>query len=335
MINKAFLTRLLRLPPLFGVLIAIVTGLATNLPLAVRAEDEVFASLGTGQMNGVYYPVGKAICEIVNRDLRTHSVRCSPEVTPGSVYNTGAIQSGELEFGIIQSDVQFAAYKGQGVWTGKPFLGLRSVLSLYQELATVIARADSHIQDLAGLAGRRVNVGSPGTGTRATWDAIEAELGWRDAERVRPIELRADATTSALCSGAIDANMLIVGHPSPLVKTQQAACAINLVAIAGPAIDKLLHDDLYYQRGVIPGDLYGMAADVPTFGVRATLVTSASVDARVVAVIAKAVLANLADFRTLQPTLARLRARDMVRDGLTAPLHPGAEQVYKELGLIE
>jgi hypothetical protein len=102
-------------PPLVGVLIAIVTGLATNLPLAVRADDEVFASLGTGQMNGVYYPVSKAICEIVNRDLRTHSVRCSPEVTPGSVYNVRAIQSGELEFGIIQSDVQFAAYKGQGV----------------------------------------------------------------------------------------------------------------------------------------------------------------------------------------------------------------------------
>jgi TRAP-type uncharacterized transport system substrate-binding protein len=78
MINKAFLRRLRRVPPLVGVLIAIVTGLATNLPLAVRADDEVFASLGTGQMNGVYYPVGKVICEIVNRDLRTHSVRCSP-----------------------------------------------------------------------------------------------------------------------------------------------------------------------------------------------------------------------------------------------------------------
>ena len=240
-----------------------------------------------------------------------------------------------MEFGIAQSDVNFAAYKGQGAWVGKPFVDLRSVLSLYPELVTVMVRADSHIQDLVDLMGRRVNVGSRGTGTRATWDAIEAELSWHDEERVRPTELRAEATTSALCSGAIDANLLIVGHPSPLVKTQQAACAINLVAIAGPAIDKLVHDHPDYQRGVIPGDLYGMAGDVPTFGVRATLVTSASVDARVVAVIARAVLGHLADFRTLQPTLARLRERDMVRDGLTAPLHPGAEQVYKELGLIE
>ena len=86
-----------------------------------------------------------------------------------------------LEFGIVQADVNFNADKGEGAWVGKPFLDLRSVLSLYPELVTVMARADSHIQDLAGLAGRRVNVGSEGTGTRATWDAIEEELGWRDA----------------------------------------------------------------------------------------------------------------------------------------------------------
>jgi uncharacterized protein len=110
---------------------------------------------------------------------------------------------------------------------------------------------------------------------------------------------------------------------------------VNFVSINGPAIDKLLHYRLYYQRGTIPADLYGMKADVPTFGGRATLVTSASADARVVAVIAKAMLVHIADLRTLHPALSRLRQRDMIVDGLTAPLHPGAEQVYKELGLIE
>jgi TRAP transporter TAXI family solute receptor len=142
---------------------------------------------------------------------QARSITCAPS-SPASWSSA----SSSLTFSLPRT-------KGKG-WTGKPFADLRSVLSLYQELVTVIVRADSHIQDLAGLAGRRVNVGSPGTGTRATWDAIEAELGWRDEERVRPIELRAEATTSALCGGAIDANLLVVGHPSPLVKTQQAAC---------------------------------------------------------------------------------------------------------------
>src|SRR6516165_8856813 len=335
MISQASRPGLCRVRSVVALVIAILTSVVTVVPVPARAGAEVFASIGTGETNGIYYPVGKSICQIVNRDLTTHGVRCSPEATPGSVYNLTAIQSGELEFGIVQSDVQFAAYKGEGAWIGRPFIGLRSVLSLYPELVTVLVRADSRIQDLAGLAGRRVNVGSRGTGTRATWDAIEAELGWRDAERVRPVEMRADATTSALCSGAIDASMLIIGHPSPLVKAQQTACAINLVAITGRAIDKLLHLHLYYKHETIPADMYGLPADVPTFGGRATLVTSASVDARVVAVIAKEVLNHLAELRTLHPALARLRSRQMVNDGLTAPLHPGAEQVYRELGLIE
>jgi TRAP transporter TAXI family solute receptor len=327
-------SKLHRIRLVVAALTTVSFGVAVVQPATAGAGEEVFASVGTGELNGVYYPVGKAICEIVNRDLRIDGVSCSPETTPGSAYNIHAIQSGELEFGIVQADVNFNAYKGEGAWVGKPFLDLRSVLSLYPELVTVMARADSHIQDLAGLAGRRVNVGSKGTGIPATWDAIEEELGWRDKERVQQMGMRADATTSALCRGAIDVNMLIVGHPSPLVKAQQAACAINLVAITGPAIDKLLHKHSYYQRDTIPADFYGLPADVPTFGGRATLVTSASVDTRVVAVVAKEVLGHLAELCTLHPALARLRPSQMVNDGLTAPLHPGAEQVYREMGLI-
>ena len=158
-------------------------------------------------MNGVYYPVGKAICQIVNRDLRTHGVRCSPEATPGSVYNTGAIQSGELEFGIIQSDVQFAAYKGRGRVDRQSRFSVcdrccpctrSSSPSLLVQIRT--SRILRDWQADGSMWAARAPV------LRATWDAIEAELGWRDEQRVRPIELRPDATTSALCSGAIDAN---------------------------------------------------------------------------------------------------------------------------------
>ena len=335
MTEQGPISRLRRLSPAIVVVIGILASVAVVPAATARAGEEVFASVGTGELNGIYYPVGKAICQIVNRDLSIHGVRCSPETTPGLVYNMRAIQSGELEFGIVQADVNFDAYKGEGTWVGKPFLDLRSVLSLYPELVTVMALAASHIDELAALKGRRVNVGSRGTCTRATWDAIEAELGWRDEERVRPVEMRADATTAALCSGKIDASMLIVGHPSPLVKAHQSARAISLVAITGPVIDKLLRTHLYYQRETTPADLYGMRADVPTFGGRATVVTSAAVDERVVAVVAKAMLDHLAELRSLHPALARLRPREMVVDGLTAPLHPGAEQVFKELGLIE
>ena len=302
--------------------------------MPVRSGGEVFVSLGTGETDGLYYPVGKAICELVNRDLAVTGVRCSPETTPGSIYNINAVRSGELEFAIVQSDVQFAAYNGKGAWLGHPFRELRSVVSLYPELVTIMTRADSHIQDLPALAGRRVNVGGLGSGQRATWAAIEQALGWRNGTRVHRVELRTNAAKSALCSGAIDANVIIAGQPSSQVRKQQAACPIGFVAVVGPAIDKLVKDDPYYQHATINGTAYGVAAEVPTFGVRATLVTSASVDARVVAVIAKELLTHEAELQTLHPALAGVNWSGMVTGALTAPLHPGAVQVYKELGLL-
>jgi uncharacterized protein len=312
-----------------------MVAIATYPSAAARAEDALFASVGSGELSGVYYPVTQAICQIVNRDLNTQGVRCSPESTPGSVYNIAALESGELEFAIVQADVQYAAYYGKGPWAGKPFLGLRSVFSLYPELVTVMTRADSGITDLAGLMGRRVNVGSRGSGTRATWDAIETALGWSGKQRVRPVELKGEASTSALCRGEIAAILLIVGHPSPLVTAQQAACPISFVAIAGPTIDKLIRNHPYYQRDSIPGGLYGLTAEVPTFGGRASLVTSTSVDAQLVTVFAKDVLSDIPEFRTLNPVLAGLKAREMIYDGLIAPLHPAAAEIYKTLGLSE
>jgi TRAP transporter TAXI family solute receptor len=249
------------------------------------------------------------------------------------VYNVGSVQSGELELAIVQSDVQFAATKGIDAWSDRPASSLRSVLSLYTELVTVIARADANIHVLGDLLDRRINVGSRGTGTRATWDAIEAELGRRKVGRL--MDLKSSGTTPALCNGVIDANLLMVGHPSPLVSNQLAACPTNLVAINGPVVDKLIETHPFYVRDSIAAELYGISENVPTFGSPATLVTSASADSRVVAALARAILTRVPQLRTLHPALGEIRAEQMVTRGLTAPLHPAAAAVYKELGLLK
>jgi uncharacterized protein len=238
----------------------------------------------------------------------------------------------------VQSDVQFAAYRGNGAWNGGPVPALRSVLSLYPELVTIIARADAkfaNIQVLSDLAGKRVNVGGRGTGTQATWDIIAAEIGLGEDRDTRLTELKAAEAASALCGGAIDANLLIVGHPSPLVLSQLASCPSNFVAIEGQFVDRLVKANPFYVQGAIPAALYGIAADIPTFGSRAILVTSASADTRVVAAMAKAILAHVAELRAVHPALAGLRAEEMITLGLTAPLHPAAAAVYKEAGLLK
>ena len=312
---------------------ALVAGLAGPAP----ADDkkETFVSIGSGEMTAVYYPVAKAICQAIFRELRAQGIWCSAETTPGSAYNVEHVVSGELEFGIVQSDILFSAYKGIGRWDGKPVTQLRSVLSLYPELVTIVARADANIHVLADLAGKRVSVGSLATGPRTTWNLISGDLDL--TAPVRLTELRQDETKSALCNGAIDANFFVVGHPSDLVSNWLAACPSNFVAVGEPVVNKLVSKYPFYTRGFIPTELYHVPDKILSFGPLATLVTSASSDPRVVAAIAKAIMTHVAELKMMHPALADLDAERMVARTLTAaaPLHPAAAAVYEELGLVK
>jgi uncharacterized protein len=291
-----------------------------------------FDSLGTGEMNGVYYPVGGTICALVNRDTHASGVRCSRETTPGSVYNIDALRSGELEFAIVQSDVAFTAYNGKGSYSGEPFPELRSVLVLHPELVTIVARLG--IDVLADLPGKRINVGPEGSGTRLTWEAIQKAIGLSDAQAPQIVDMPADAIGGALCSGAIDAGLLVVGHPSHRVSALLSRCPLGLVAVGGPAIDSLVASAPYLRKGWIPGDPYGLVGNTPSFGVSAVLMTTANMDPRAVAAFARALVTQIDALKSKDPVLAGLSIHDMVAESLPAPLHPAAAQVYKDLGLL-
>jgi uncharacterized protein len=274
------------------------------LPLCAEERFHFFASLGTGPTNGVYYPVGGAICTIVNEDLRSSGVRCSSETTPGSVYNVEALRSGELEFGLVQSDVAFGAYNGEGAFAGAPFRDLRSVLPLYSELVTIVARPEIH--QMADLRGKRINVGPEGSGSRQTWDNVQTALGWTPAQAPRIVDMSTDEIGGALCSGSIDAALLVLGHPSPRIRAMLEGCALNLVAVEGFAIEGLVAAKPYFAKGQIPGGQYGLSADVPSFGVTAILMTTASMDSRVVAEFAKSLTSQIDALKKRHPVLETL-----------------------------
>jgi uncharacterized protein len=250
---------------------------AITLPQICAAEG-TFVSVGSGAAGGVYYRVSKSLCGLVNREPSGREVWCSPEATPGSVYNLQRLRTGELDFAIVQSDVQFYAFTGSKAWLGNAFSGLRSVLSLHQELVTVLAPADSAIDSLGGLKGRRVNVGSAGSGTRATWDALEGSLGWNADEGVRRLAVKPDVAPNKMCAGELDAVLLLVGHPSTFVQKHLSSCRMKFVAIDGPQIDSFVSTHPYYERGAIQASAYATDRDIPTFGVRATLVTAANIE---------------------------------------------------------
>jgi uncharacterized protein len=295
---------------------------------------ETFVSIGSGETTAVYYSVAKAICRAIFSELREQGIWCSAESTPGSAYNVERVASGELEFAIVQSDVLFSAYKGVGQWDGKPITELRSVLSLFPELVTVVARADANIHLLSDLAGKRVAVGSLATGPRTTWNLISPDLGLTTA---RLTALTQSETTSALCNGTVDAAFFVVAHPSELIANRLAACPSNFVAIRAAAVDKLVSKYPFYTRRFIPTELYHLPDVILSFGPVATLVTSASSDPRVVAAIAKGIMKHIAELKTMDPVLVDLDAGQMVEQTLSAPapLHPVAAAIYQQMGLIK
>ncbi|MFC7705295.1 TAXI family TRAP transporter solute-binding subunit [Plastorhodobacter daqingensis] len=313
---------------------AAVFGMA--LAGAAAAQDQTFISIGTGAVTGVYYPTGGAICRLVNRDRAEHGIRCGVESTGGSVFNVNAIRGGELEFGVVQSDIQFQAVDGSGSFEGDAFENLRSVFALHPEPFTVVARADSGIVNFEDLRGKRVNVGNPGSGTRDTMELAMERFGIAMSDFSMVSELQAGEQSQALCDNNIDAMVYTVGHPSGSIQEATTACDSVLVNVSGEAVDALVEEFPYYRAATIAGGMYrGNAEDVQTFGVGATLVTSADVSEDVVYELTRAVFENIDQFRSLHPAFENLDPAEMATDGLSAPLHPGAERYFREAGLIE
>ncbi len=314
-------------------IISTLVGLLLTIP--VWAGEQSFTSIGTGGLTGVYYPTGGAICRLMNRSRKEHHIRCSVESTGGSIFNLNVIRSGEMDFGVVQSDWQFHAYNGSSKFKEQgPNKKLRAVFSIHSEPFTLMARQDSGIHSFADLKGKRVNIGNPGSGQRGNMELLMKKYGWTKDDFALASELKASEQSSAMCDNKIDAIVYTVGHPNASIKEASTSCDTILIPVNGPIIDQLIAANPYYAPAVIPGGMYrGTDQDTPTFGVKATLVTSADVSDEVVYQLVKAVFDNFDAFRKLHPAFAHLKKTDMLL-GNSAPLHPGAIRYYKEAGLM-
>ncbi|MDE3984696.1 TAXI family TRAP transporter solute-binding subunit [Glaesserella parasuis] len=311
--------------------LSLVASLAMG-SMAAHAEDK-FVTIGTGGQTGVYYVVGQSICQLVNRDIAKTNVKCNAPSTGASVANLNAIADKQMEMGIAQSDWQYHAYNGSSSFKGKKNDKLRAVFSIHPEPFTVMARTDAKIANFDDLKGKRVNVGDPGSGTRATMNVILAAKGWTDKEFKVASELKPAEMASVKCDNNLNAITYNVGHPNGALKEAAASCDAHLVPVTGEAIDKLVADHPYYAKATIPGGLYkGTDNPVDTFGVYATLVTSADVDADRVYTVVKAVFDNFDRFKRLHPAFENLKEEEMIKNALSAPLHEGAIRYYKERG---
>jgi TRAP transporter TAXI family solute receptor len=317
-----------------AITLALAVGAAFAAPAAMAQQK--YVTIGTGGVTGVYYAAGGAICRLVNKDRAKHGIRCSVESTGGSVFNINTIKAGELDLGVAQSDVQYNAAKGMAQYKDGAYGDLRAVMSLHPEPFTVLTRKEVNAKSFTDMKGKKFNVGNPGSGTRSSLEELIAAMGWKLSDFALASELKADEHGPALCDGKIDGFFYGVGHPSANIQDPTTSCGAKLVSITGPAVDKLVKDKPYYAPATIPGGLYpGNPNPTQTYGVLATLVSSSKVPADSVYAVVKAVFDNFEEFKKLHPALANLKPEDMVKNGLSAPLHEGAARYYKEKGWIK
>lgn len=301
------------------------------------AKKRVFVTIGTGGVTGVYYPVGGAISKIINKKRKEYGIRASVESTGGSVYNINAVMTGDLEFGIAQSDRQYQAWHGKADWDGTPQQKLRAVFSLHPEIVTVVAADDSGIKNLADIKGKRVNIGNPGSGHRGNAMDIFQALGIDPGKDFHAEALKAAEAPKMVQDGRIDAFFYTVGHPNGAIQEATSGKRkVHFVPITG--VDALIEKFPYYAKTAIPVEdgLYPMASNktnVESVGVVTTFVTSADVDPEVVYSVVKEVFSQIESFKALHPALAHLTPEGMLQ-GLSAPLHDGAKRYYAEAGLL-
>jgi len=307
---------------------------ATTLAAPAAMAQQRFMTVGTGGVTGVYYAAGGAICRLVNKDRAKHGIRCSVESTGGSVFNVNTIRAGELDLGFAQSDVHFNAARGLNQFKDAgAYTDMRALFSVHPEPFTVLARKESGVRTFADFRGKRFNVGNPGSGTRASMEEMLAAIGWKLGDFSLASELRADEHGPALCDGKIDGFFFAVGHPSANIQDPTTSCGAQLVALTGPAVDKLVADKPFYAKATIPGGLYPNNPNpVQTYGVTATVVASTKTSPETVYEVVKAVFENFDEFKRLHPALANLKPEDMIKNGLSAPLHEGALRYYREKG---
>lgn len=311
-----------------------ILGMTLVGALSVPVLGAQFVTIGTGGVTGTYYPTGGAVCRMVNKLKKQTGIRCSVESTGGSVYNVNTIKAGELDFGIAQSDTAYQAYNGQGKFEGKAQKNLRSVMAIYPELLAFVTRKGSGINSISDMAGKKINIDVPGSGTRMTTEIVMDAFGVKASSLALKSELKSTEGPNMLKDKKIDGYFGVFGHPTANIKDASNSLDINIVPVTGPAIDKLVAKYPYYAKGAISGTFYkGVTSDVPSIGVKAVLVSSTALDDKAVYVVTKAILDNFKAFKKLHPAYKTITKKSLL-DGLSVPQHEGAKKAFREAGLL-
>jgi TRAP transporter TAXI family solute receptor len=298
-----------------------LTRASENIERRVRRREHTF-TMASGPADGEYARVTGAIIAAVNELAPGVSLR--QRQTEGSVENAWLVARGEADYAIVQGDVAAAAIAGRDMFAqGGPLATLRAVGGLFPEPIHIVVRQDSPIQDVAGLRGRRVNIGTPASGTQYDATAVLAAHGLTRAD----IEARQDGVTDAirrLQRRQIDALFVTAAAPTRALQQLAVQTGLRLLPITGAALERLIQERPGLTPLVLPANTYPAQKEaVATVASAALLITSADAPETEVERVTDLVFTRMPQQRAGSADVLKVSAENELR-GVTIPLHPGA-----------
>lgn len=288
-------------------------------------------SLATGGTAGTYYPIGAAITAVITKYVP--GVEATAESTGASVANLKMIQEKNVDFIMSASNTALGGFQGEDPFE-KPISNIRGITALYPETFQFIVLDKSNLKTLTDLKGKKVAVGAAGSGTERTAKILlEAHgLTYND---IKPEFLNFGEAVTALKDRLIDCAIVGSGIPTAAVVDASATLDIDLLTVDEAITKDILKEITYLQFVTIPEGTYkGVDRDILTVASPALLITHEEMDENTVYEITKAIFANLPEVQSAH-ALGKNITLENALNGMSLPLHPGAEKFYKEKGIIK
>lgn len=326
---------------------AIVAILVIGGP-AITPEEEAqaqFFQISTASPGGTYFPVGRTLASIISQPPGSEPCRqggrCGvpgliavAKASPGSVANVRNVNSGRVDSALVQADVAAWAFNGERMFDGEGYASnLRAIASLYPEAVQLVASRTAGIASVTDLRGKRVSVGRLDSGTRVDALLILKAYGLEESDIIL-VEVDSLEASDMILRGALDAFFLLAGAPSLAVADLVGRGDVTLVPIDGPQAEHLAKDNSFFVPYLIAEGIYPGVPETATLSVRALWITHAAVSAKLVRRITEA-LWSRSNRDTLDkghPKALEIRLETAL-DGIPIPLHRGARDAYRELGV--
>ena len=310
--------------------ILVAGAVAVSFSVPVHAAE--FINILTGGTSGVYYPLGVALSQIYGKAIP--GSKTSVQATKASAENLNLLQAGRGEAAISLGDSLSDAWKGnEEAGFKSPLKKLRTIATLYPNYIHFVATADPGIKSLADIKGKRISVGAPKSGTELNVREIlkAAGISYKDFSKVEYLSYA--ESVELMKNKQLDVTLLSSGLGVAALRDLAVSQKVNFLTIPAEIVAKI--NDPAFLVGVIPAKTYeGQNSDVTTVSVFNYLVTHEGVSTDTVYTMTKSMFENL-DQMSAAHSAAKAIKKENAAKTPPAPLHPGAEKYYREIGLIK